>query len=434
MKIGVIGTGYVGLVTGACLSEFGHEVTCLDIDTRKIASLNEKKIPIYEPGLSDLVLKNAHKNLFFTSDYSALKDIKALFLAVGTPSREDGTADLSYLFDSIDKSIEVIQNNGTLFILKSTVPIGTHQKVSDYIAKKMKYQFYVVNNPEFLKEGSAVNDFMRPDRVVIGSSSEEAFRMMSEIYAPFVRQGNPILKMSNVSAEMTKYAANGFLAVKISFINEISRLCEATGANIEEVRSGIASDTRIGKQFLYPGPGYGGSCFPKDVKALLSTGQTLQQELKIISAAEQVNQAQKNFIAQKMKMILDNNLKGKKILVWGLAFKANTDDVRESPAIDILKQLEMEGSQIVAFDPMGVDNFKATYGASSIEYIDDKYAVDSVDALLILTEWKEFQNPDFTKLKTILSRSSSSILFDARNILSRPEVERAEICYFGVGR
>lgn len=357
MKVSVIGTGYVGLVSGTCFAEIGHQVTCIDIDPKKIAMLKAGECPIYEPGLTDLLERNIEsERLQFSTSYESVCDARAVFLAVGTPSSDDGQADLKYL-KAATISVAKEISDGAIIVIKSTVPVGTHKMVKDLVAQNTTKRFSVVNNPEFLKEGTAVEDFMRPDRVVIGHVEKEAADAMAELYAPLVRQGNPIFMMSNVSAEMTKYAANCFLATKISFINEIAKLCDLTGADVNEVRKGIASDQRIGKHFLYPGPGYGGSCFPKDVKALIHTAKEHGMELKIVQATEDVNDAQKLRVFEKIKSH-EVNLENKTFAFWGAAFKANTDDVRESSSIYMAKELVKAGAKVKIFDPVATKNFR----------------------------------------------------------------------------
>ena len=437
MKVAVIGTGYVGLVTGTCFAELGHKVSCIDISEKKIAMLKDGKCPIYEPGLSDLLTRNIEfGRLFFTTDYKPVAEAKVIFLAVGTPSGDDGSANLSYLFDAA-KSVAKNISDGAIVVIKSTVPVGTSSKIKEIIASGTKKIFYIVSNPEFLKEGTAVEDFMRPDRVLIGYKEEEATKAMEDLYAPLVRQGNPIYKMSNLSAEMSKYAANCFLATKISFINEVARLCDLVGADIEEVRKGIMSDKRIGSHFLYPGPGYGGSCFPKDVKALIYTAREKGMELSIVQAVEDVNDTQKTYMFEKMKRHFEGNLRGKIFAFWGVAFKPNTDDIREAPAIDMAKALLNEGAEVRFFDPVAMKNFSQYMEnecqvKGKITAVKNKYdALDGSSGLVIMTEWREFKNPDFEEIK---ARMKEQVIFDARNIYLPSSLLEQGFSYYGIGR
>lgn len=435
MKVSVIGTGYVGLVSGTCFAEIGHDVTCIDIDPNKIATLKEGKSPIYEPGLTDLLERNIESGrLHFATGYESVGKAKAIFLAVGTPSSDDGQADLKYLKQATISVAKEI-SDGAIVVIKSTVPVGTHKLVKELMAQNTTKKFSVVNNPEFLKEGSAVEDFMRPDRVVIGHAEEESAEAMAELYAPLVRQGNPIYMMSNVSAEMTKYAANCFLATKISFINEIAKLCDATGADVNEVRKGIASDQRIGKHFLYPGPGYGGSCFPKDVKALMHTAKENGMELKIVQATEDVNDAQKLRVFEKMKNH-EGNLEGKTFAFWGAAFKANTDDVRESSSIYMAKALAKAGARVRVFDPVATKNFMREMEhegiADKVEAIKNKYdAINGCDGLVIMTEWREFAFPDWDELR---NRLKQPVIYDGRNLYDTEKVLEQGFKYFAIGK
>jgi UDPglucose 6-dehydrogenase len=433
MKISVVGTGYVGLVSGTCFAELNHEVTCIDIDEKKIQTLKEGGCPIFEPGLTDLMKRNIQaERLQFSTNYDSVKDSQVVFLAVGTPSSDDGQANLKYLYAAAESAINEI-NDEAIIVIKSTVPVGTSEELKKFLKGKTNKKFYVVNNPEFLKEGAAIDDFMRPDRVVIGSDSDVAFKVMDDVYAPLVRQGNPLYKMSNVSAEMTKYAANCFLATKISFINEIARLCDRTGADINEVRDGIKSDERIGHHFLYPGPGYGGSCFPKDVKALLHTARTHDSPLELVEAAEKVNESQKKYIFDKIQNHF-GDLKGKTIAFWGAAFKANTDDIRETAAIALTKYLTEAGASVRFYDPEAADNFKAYMEGMNLfpEKSDDKYdCLSGADALVVVTEWREFTNPDYDKVKSLLVEPT---IFDARNLFRTEEVLEKGFTYFAVGK
>jgi UDPglucose 6-dehydrogenase len=437
MKVSVIGTGYVGLVSGTCFAEIGHDVTCIDIDPKKIEMLRNSKSPIYEPGLNDLLEHNIQaKRLHFSTSYESVSKAKTIFLAVGTPSADDGRADLKYLRAA---AIDVAKNlsDDAIVVIKSTVPVGTSVEIKKLIAEHTKKKFHLVSNPEFLKEGAAIEDFMRPDRVIIGHADKEAFAVMEELYGPLVRQGNPIYGMSNLSAEMTKYAANCFLAAKISFINEIARLCDATHADIEEVRKGISSDKRIGGHFLYPGPGYGGSCFPKDVKALIATAEDYGMDLKIVNAAEEVNDEQKSYVVSKVTKFYGNDLKGKVFTFWGVAFKANTDDVRETAAIAIARKLIAAGATINIFDPIATENYLHTMTEfkeceGKIKPFDNKYdALNGSDGLITVTEWREFNTPDFTEIK---SRLKKPVIFDGRNLYDTKKVLAEGFDYFAIGK
>jgi UDPglucose 6-dehydrogenase len=437
MKVSVIGTGYVGLVSGTCFAEIGHDVTCIDIDPKKIETLKAGKSPIYEPGLTELLERNIKAGrVHFSLNYESVKEAKAIFLAVGTPSADDGRADLTYLRKA---AIEVAKNisDDAIIVIKSTVPVGTNTEIKKIISENTKKKFHLVNNPEFLKEGSAVEDFMRPDRVIIGHQDEYAMKAMEELYAPLVRQGNPIFGMSNLSAEMSKYAANCFLATKISFINEIARLCDATSADIEEVRKGISSDKRIGHHFLYPGPGYGGSCFPKDVKALIATAEDHGMNLKIVNATEEVNDEQKSYVFQKIKKYYGDNLKGKTFTFWGVAFKANTDDVRETAAIAMARKLIGAGAIINVFDPVATENYLHVMSEhkeceGKIKSFDNKYdALNGSDALITVTEWREFNSPDFEEIK---KRLNKPVIFDGRNLYDTKKILSEGFEYFAIGK
>ncbi len=437
MKVSVIGTGYVGLVSGACFAEMGHNVTCIDLDHKKIQNLGEGKSPIYEPGLDELLKRNIKaKRLKFSTLYDSVKVADTIFLAVGTPSADDGRANLEYLRNAAVSAANELKEKA-IVVIKSTVPVGTCEMIEKLVGEHTKKKYYLVNNPEFLKEGSAVEDFMRPDRVVIGCKDEYAGRIMQDLYAPLVRQGNPIYIMSNHSAEMTKYAANCFLATKISFINEISRLCELTGADIEEVRRGITSDARIGKHFLYAGPGYGGSCFPKDVKALMSTAKDLGMELSIVKAAEDVNNEQKIVMAHKIKKYFAGNIKGKKFAFWGVAFKPNTDDVREAPSISMAEFLCAEGAELHYYDSVAAENFHKIMEHGPVtkgktRSFEDKYeALNGCDGLIIMTEWKEFRFPEFEEVK---KRLRAPNIFDARNIYNPEHLIGDGFNYFAIGK
>ena len=437
MKVVMIGTGYVGLVSGTCFAEIGHEVTCIDIDEAKMAKLERGESPIFEPGLSELLKRNiSHGRLQFSLSYDSVKESDAVFLAVGTPTGEDGQADLKYLYAAAESVAENLPEGG-IIVIKSTVPVGTSAKLREFIESKTKKSFFLVNNPEFLKEGSAVEDFMRPDRVVIGHQSEEAAKAMEELYSPLVRQGNPIFMMSNLSAEMTKYAANCFLATKISFINEIAKLCDLAGADINEVRKGISSDVRIGTHFFYPGPGYGGSCFPKDVQALVQTAKELGTDLKIVQATEEVNDRQKTYMYHKVADHFSGDLKGKTFAFWGVAFKANTDDVREAPAIYMSKALVQAGAKVRFYDPEASANFSELMESypvteGKLELLSDMYTcLEGCDALITMTEWREFQAPDFKKVK---SKLKSAVIFDSRNLYKTQKVLDEGFDYYAIGK
>lgn len=431
MKLSVIGTGYVGLVTGTCFAEMGNHVECIDIDPKKVAMMKDGKCPIYEPGLEVMMNRNIQDNrLTFSTNYDSIKEAVAVFMAVGTPSGDDGSADLKYLYAALDSLVPFIHDD-LIVILKSTVPIGTGADVKKYLSAKTDKKFHIVNNPEFLKEGAAVNDFMKPERVVIGTDNDYAWEIMDKLYDPFFRQSKRTIRMSNVSAEMTKYAANCFLATKISFMNEIARLCDRSGADVEEVRHGISTDSRIGTQFLYPGPGYGGSCFPKDVKALIYTANKFDMDLEIIKAAESVNHDQKTYMFSKMKKHY-GDLKGVKVALWGTAFKANTDDIRETPAISMVKALTDAGAEVIFYDPVADDNFEAyaqehKFNAKKSE---SKYgALDGADCLLVLTEWKEFRMPDLHEIK---DRLKEPVIFDGRNLYKTKYMD--EFTYYAIGK
>ena len=435
MKISVIGTGYVGLVSGTCFASLGHKVSCIDIDKNKIDKLKSGICPIYEPGLEDLIEKNTREErLLFANDFASIKNSEIAFLAVGTPPTESGEADLSYLFAAAEQAI-ANANENLILVIKSTVPVGTGDKLKKLVKEKSSKKIFVVNNPEFLKEGAAITDFLKPDRIVIGFEEAFAGEKMDELYAPLVRQGNPIIKMSNLSAELTKYAANCFLATKISFINDIAKLCDLTGADIEEVRKGITSDQRIGKHFLYPGPGYGGSCFPKDVQALIHTAQSYGLNLQVVNAAENVNQEQKHYVFKKLQKHFNNDLKNKKVAIWGVAFKPNTDDVRESPAFTLIQDLIQAGASVQYTDPQAIHNFSQELISKDIrdaQAHDDAYeCLIGADAWVLLTEWSEYQNPDFTKILEVLKQK---VLVDARNIYPVEKMKQMGFSYYAIGR
>ena len=431
MKVCVIGTGYVGLVVGTCLAEMGNDVICVDNDEDKLKQLNQGIIPIYEPGLEELIKINVSENrLTFSSDTkSAVEKSLVCFIAVGTPQNEDGSADLKYVKDAaetIGKSIKQY----TVIVDKSTVPVGTADKVTEIIKKNAICPFDVVSNPEFLKQGAAVDDFLKPDRVIIGSNSRRAIEIMQELYAPFLRTGNPVIIMDVKSAEMTKYAANSFLAVKISFANEIANICEKVGANAELVRIGMCADKRIGSQFLFPGLGYGGSCFPKDLKALTKTAIDNNCDYSLLKATDDINKKQRKLFIDKILKVLGNDLKGKTIAVWGLAFKPKTNDMREAPAITIINELLERGAKIQAYDPKAFDQAILYFG-NKITYAESAYeALTNADCMLLLTEWNEFKRPDYERIKSLLK---TPIIFDGRNQYYGNKLIRMGFKYFCVG-
>ena len=432
MKIAVIGTGYVGLVAGACLADMGNDVICVDNNIEKLKLLEKGTIPIYEPGLEELVKVNfREQRLSFSSDIdNAVKVSKVCFIAVGTPQEEDGSADLQYVFE-VAKQIANAMNDYKVIVDKSTVPVGTAEKVSQIIRENTKYPFDVVSNPEFLKQGNAVEDFFYPDRVIIGSNSDKATRIMQDIYAPFFRTGNRVIIMDTKSAEMTKYAANSFLATKISFMNEIANLCEKVGADAEMVRVGISTDSRIGNKFLFPGLGYGGSCFPKDVKALVKTGSENNCEMKIIKAADDINNKQRQIFINKIINKFGNDLTGKTFGIWGLAFKPKTNDMREAPSITIINALINMGAKVKAYDPKSMDTAEFYFG-NKITYSKNSYdAIDGADAMILLTEWNEFRRPNFEKIKQLLKQP---VIFDGRNQYNAKHLEEMGFCYIQIGR
>ena len=437
MKIAVIGTGYVGLVTGTCFAETGNTVTCVDIDTAKVEKLSGGQITIYEPGLEKLFLRNQKEGrLFFTSSLKdAVETARVIFLALPTPPGEDGSADLKYILGVASDLGKLIKPGDYKVIVdKSTVPVGTAAKVKAAIlssaTENIESSFDVVSNPEFLREGVAVDDFMKPDRVVIGTTSEKAIKVMNDLYAPFVRQGNPIIFMDENSAELTKYAANSFLAVKISFMNEIAQLCERLGADVDMVRRGIGSDERIGKRFLFPGVGYGGSCFPKDVQALAKSSADVDYNFRILDAVMDVNEKQKLHLVPKVEQYF-GNLKGKHFALWGLAFKPNTDDIREAPALYMIDALLEKGATITAFDPEAMSNVKQVVG-DKIGFAESQYeALENADALIIATEWNEFRTPDFEKITALLKQK---VIFDGRNLFDLQQMQNMGFYYESVGR
>ncbi len=444
MKISVIGTGYVGLVTGTCFAETGNVVTCVDIDKSKVDKLSSGQITIYEPGLEKIFLRNQKEGRlkFTTSLKEGIEDAKIIFLALPTPPGADGAADLKYVL-GVAKDLGGLLKKGDYKIIidKSTVPVGTADKVHNAVVENgikaglskedIESTFDVVSNPEFLREGVAVDDFMKPDRVVIGTSSEKAEKLLGELYAPFVRQGNPIIFMDEKSAELTKYAANSFLATKISFMNEIAQLCEKVGADVDMVRRGIGSDERIGKRFLFPGIGYGGSCFPKDVQALARSSNEVNYSFKILEAVMEVNEKQKLHLLPKIKAWFKEDLTGKKFALWGLAFKPNTDDVREAPALYIIDELVKAGATVTAFDPEAMPNIKKEIG-DKINYTESQYeALKDADALIIATEWSEFRTPDFDRIKSLLK---NPVIFDGRNLFDLAAIEKCGFHYESIGR
>jgi UDPglucose 6-dehydrogenase len=429
MKISIVGTGYVGLVAGVCFADVGHEVICVDNNNDKIKRLKDGQIPIYEPGLGD-ILKNCHSRIEFTTDISSgIQSCAVIFIAVGTPEKADGNADLGPTMQVIDE----ICKNATekkFIVLKSTVPIGTAAELTKYLKEKTAVSHEIINNPEFLKEGAAVEDFLRPDRVIIGCKTDKAKEIMNELYAPFVKNGHPIYFMSNISAEMTKYAANSFLSVKISFINELAALADTVGADINDVRKGFTSDKRINPSFFYPGVGYGGSCFPKDVQALIHTAKKHNNTMDIVSAADKVNDRQKLVLFDKIQKRF-GDLKGKHFAMWGLSFKPRTDDVREAPALYLLRALTNAGATVTAYDPVASETAKEYFDAPFTVAPSTVEAAQKADALLIVTEWNEFRNPDFAALKKCMK---NTIIFDGRNCLNIPDVKKNGFEYHSIGR
>jgi UDPglucose 6-dehydrogenase len=439
VKVAVIGTGYVGLVTGTCLAESGNDVVCVDNNPKKIATLNDNRIPIYEPGLEELVKRNKREGrLTFTTDLvSAVRKARLIFIAVGTPQSEEGDADLTAVFAVADAIGEALKDlppgkpGDRVVITKSTVPVGTNAKVAERLAAKGCRHVDVASNPEFLKEGAAIEDFMKPDRVVVGVRKPEVGEVLRELYAPFLRTERPFLVMTPESAEMTKYAANAMLATKISFINEMANLCDRLGADINDVRKGIGHDQRIGFQFLFPGPGYGGSCFPKDVEAIIAMGRATGLPLKLMQAVDAVNDAQKQVLYQKVWTHFAGQLAGKTFAVWGLAFKPRTDDIREAPALALIDALLKAGAKVRAHDPEAMANVRELYG-DKISYSDRPYgALEGADGLVIVTEWPEFRNPDFEVIKRLLA---GRVIFDGRNIYDHKQMEALGFTYYGIGR
>lgn len=433
MKIAVVGTGYVGLVTGTCFAETGNDVTCIDINEAKIKMLEEDKLPIYEPELDNLFVRNKKEGRlhFTTSLAEGIKGAKVIFLALPTPPGEDGSADLKYILKVANDLGEILTEYAVI-VDKSTVPVGTADKVAMALSKSAKRELFdVVSNPEFLREGVAVEDFLKPERVVIGTSSDKAREVMGRLYEPFVRQGNPVIFMDERSAEMTKYAANAFLATKISFMNEIANLCELVGADVDQVRKGIGTDSRIGKRFLFPGIGYGGSCFPKDVQALHFTAKENAYEFKILNSVMSVNYDQRKNFLDKILKYYNNDLSGKTIALWGLAFKPNTDDIREAPAIYLIEEFLKRGAKVRAYDPEAIANVKAIFG-DKVYFANDQYdALNGADFLTIATEWNAFRTPDFDKIASLLK---SKVIFDGRNLYDIYELSELGFYYYSIGR
>lgn len=437
MKLSVVGTGYVGLVSGTCFAEMGNHVICVDNNQQKLEKMRKSIVPIYEPGLEILFRRNIEKKrLEFTDDLKyAVQNSEVVFLCLPTPQDEDGSADLKYVFSAAEEIANILKESGDkdfkIIANKSTVPVGTCEKVSKIIADKNVKNYEVISNPEFLREGFAVDDFMKPDRIIIGAQSEEVFEKMRSLYEPFVRQGNPIIEMDPYSSEITKYASNSYLAMRITFMNELANFTEKVGGNIDLVRKGMSADTRIGKRFLFPGIGYGGSCFPKDVRALIKTANDKNSGMSILQTVDEVNNRQKLVLVNKLLNHFGNNLKDKKFGVWGLAFKPNTDDMREAPSIYIIKELLKHGAKITAYDPEAMENAK-NYFNDNIEYAEDQYeAAKDKDALLILTEWNEFRNPDMNML---LENLKSKVIFDGRNVFTPDNMKELGFTYYSIGR
>ncbi|WP_370088823.1 UDP-glucose/GDP-mannose dehydrogenase family protein [Ekhidna sp.] len=432
MKIAVVGTGYVGLVTGTCFAETGNHVTCIDIDEKKVNKLRNKQITIYEPGLEVLFERNIRQGrLEFTTNLKeGIKGAQIIFLALPTPPGEDGSADLQYVL-KVAEDLGPLLEDFTVIVDKSTVPVGTAEKVTAKVKEGAKVDFEVVSNPEFLREGVAVDDFMKPDRVVIGAEEPRSIKVMEKLYAPFVRQGNPIIFMDVRSAELTKYAANSFLATKITFMNEIANLCELMGADVDKVRKGIGTDSRIGNRFLFAGIGYGGSCFPKDVQALAKSSSEVDYDFRILNAVMGVNQAQKQKLIDPLKNYFNGNLSGKTIAVWGLAFKPYTDDIREAPALENIKTLLSQGAEVRAYDPEAMENVKEQFG-DKIYFAEDQYdALQDADALMIMTEWPIFRTPEFEKMTSSLK---NKVIFDGRNLYDLEQMEELGFEYYSIGR
>ena len=437
MNLSVIGTGYVGLVSGTCFAEMGNNVICVDNNEEKLNKLQHGLIPIYEPGLEIIFNRNIEKKrLIFTHDLKkAVLETDVILLCLPTPQDEDGSADLKHVFKVADEIGKIIRDNNCndfkIIVNKSTVPVGTSKEVTKIISKHGISNFQVVSNPEFLREGFAVEDFMKPDRIVIGAHNQNVFEKMRALYEPFVRQGNPIFEMDPESSEVTKYAANSYLAMRITYMNELANFCEAVGANVDMVRKGMGSDSRIGKRFLFPGIGYGGSCFPKDVKALMKTSEDVNSQIRLLKVVDDVNLMQKLILVKKILKHFDHQIKNKKFAVWGLAFKPNTDDMREAPAVVIIKELLRLGAKVSAYDPASIENTKFYLG-DLIEYQDEQYSVlKNADALLVLTEWNEFRNPNFEKIKSDLK---NPLIFDGRNIFDITKMQEMGFAYYSIGR
>jgi len=431
MKIAIVGSGYVGLVAGACFAENGNEVVCIDKDASKVRALQRGQIPIYEPGLEEIVRRNrAEKRLSFTTNLArGIRASEIIFIAVGTPTGEDGSADLQHVL-GVARDTARAMNGYKVIVNKSTVPVGTAAKIREIVRQETTHPFSVVSNPEFLKQGAAIDDFMKPDRVVIGAEDTRAAELMKELYAPFTRTGAPIMLMDTASAELCKYAANAMLATRISFMNEVANVCEAMGADVDEVRRAVAADRRIGPSFLFPGVGYGGSCFPKDVKAMLRFAQSAKYDFQILKSVESVNELQKLRLLEKLQAHF-GSLKGKRIAVWGLAFKPKTDDMREAPSVPLINGLIKAGASVQAYDPEAMKVAKAIFG-SSIEYAESSYAaLNGADALVLVTEWNEFREPDFARMKKLLR---APVVFDGRNIYNPEQIKAQGFRYFSIGR
>ncbi len=432
MRLCVIGTGYVGLVAGICFAESGNEVVCVDIDRHKIAELNAGRVPIYEPGLAELMQRNtANGRLRFSSDLEgAVKDSLVCFIAVGTPPDSDGSADVQMVIEAA-RGIASVMPGYRIVVLKSTVPVGTAHEVRHMMAAVTEHPFDIISNPEFLKEGAAVEDFMKPDRVVLGGTNERALSILQELYTPFVRTDNPILVMDNRSAEMTKYAANAFLATRISFINEIAQLCEKVGADVADVRHGIGTDRRIGHAFLFPGVGYGGSCFPKDVRAVIRTAESHDVDFSLLRAVEAVNARQKRLLIEKVQQTFGADLSGRKLTIWGLAFKPRTDDMREAPSVVIIEALLASGASLAVHDPEALDQARQLFGSRVSYHWGNYEALEGADALLIVTEWNEFRRPDFARMRSVMK---TPIIFDGRNLYEPRIMDQEGFRYYSVGR
>lgn len=437
MKVTIVGTGYVGLVTGTCFAEMGNDVHCIENNPAKLNQLKNSEIPIFEPGLEVLFHRNINqKRITFSNNLErGINEGEIIFLCLPTPPYEDGSADLKHVFNVATQIGQILaaskSKENKVIVNKSTVPVGTAKKVKELIAKYGNENFAVVSNPEFLREGFAVEDFMKPDRIVIGSDNKDAVTKMKKLYEPFVRQGNPIIEMDAESSEVTKYAANSYLAMRITYMNQLANFCENAGANVDLVRKGMGSDTRIGKRFLFPGIGYGGSCFPKDVKALIHSSKSSDAEMKLLTLVDQLNEVQKKVLVSKLLSYYEGNLEGKKFAVWGLAFKPNTDDMREAPSITIINSILKLGGRVAAYDPVAMEKAKECFG-NKINYAENEYeACENADAILILTEWNEFRNPNFERMNRIMK---DSVIFDGRNLFDPNEVEEKGFSYLSIGR